>query len=1085
MYSRNTRHRRFFTAARALAVAAAFAALVVQATPAAESSIVINEIMTGVVGAEPGLDPPDSTEDHQWVELYNPGPGGVDVGGWIITGRNATPLATLPVLTLPQDAYLVVHFTSGVDDTALTDSVGHYYAGGDSVFADSMDECALFCDTPDETTLVDFVAYVDWDTTFSGGTAYGMAVTVGQWPIDEAIPLAYNNDDQETLIGMVEGGSLGRDSLGTDTDQASDWNLGGGRHAYISTMASRNFEPATSVSEQRLVSGTKMPASQRKWLIMVYSDCRDAGTPDSKGIRESSRSELIAIEAMIPATNRNYDIVVQLCDYKDKNGQPYTPRYWVDKNENSKGLQSKPDTVLTGDAGAAWRPENLTAFVDWSKSEFPATNYALFLCGHGNGWKGMLAMGSNGDNLNMDELRTAFTDMQGGLPKVDVLALENCRMGMVEVAAQLDDVSEYVIASQATRTLFSRWKTLLKGLFASRTGPGGAWTPKQFAKEAWKLDIKTQKNKHGQKTLAIINMSRVNDFTNRMTEFSDKLMEAVEETHDFKNRNDNGQVKIRDARNASFEYGDKNYIDLWHFADRVRARSELTAVWPSAGAIKDMLSVYHDDSLVVARWGRKPSQDRGLSIYFPQKMTQWTGSKEAPMDDPRRLKSHPQPDYRYIENLNCTPVTDPDKHPLEGVPNFQFVANSTWGGFLERYFEPAAEAAVGHSEVFNNELKISIKTAQQVGFTLTAKGSSDIDQADGELQPQQWHWDNNILANQDAHDADWDCVNEVDDDIEWSEEETLYSLYISSTTKLQFMLTVLDDHDTLATHTDHHQARQSLVTVTIVLEPDNPKNKSILITEVMRTPVAAPEPQAEWFEVLNADTASIDLNGWTIGSGGAAHTVNNGGPLVIGPGEWKLFARDRTTMEGEGVVVFYEYGSAIEFDEALDNLVLSDGGVAEDSIAWDTGGSWPSMAGSSMQFFGEGDSEDGAGWSVDGPEFGSGDRGTPGQSNHGVVTATEPPAYADELFHNYPNPFNPVTTLRFTLDESGQVSLVVYDVKGRVVRTLHNGPLGPGLHERKWDGRDNHGQRVATGVYFYRLLTASGYDRSRKMVLLK
>jgi hypothetical protein len=69
----------------------------------------------------------------------------------------------------------------------------------------------------------------------------------------------------------------------------------------------------------------------------------------------------------------------------------------------------------------------------------------------------------------------------------------------------------------------------------------------------------------------------------------------------------------------------------------------------------------------------------------------------------------------------------------------------------------------------------------------------------------------------------------------------------------------------------------------------------------------------------------------------------------------------------------------------------------------------------------------------------------------------------------YPNPFNPSTTIRFTLREQAPVSLQIFNIRGALVRTLIDSDLDAGIHERRWNGRDSFGQLVASGVYFYRL----------------
>jgi aryl-phospho-beta-D-glucosidase BglC (GH1 family) len=88
------------------------------------------------------------------------------------------------------------------------------------------------------------------------------------------------------------------------------------------------------------------------------------------------------------------------------------------------------------------------------------------------------------------------------------------------------------------------------------------------------------------------------------------------------------------------------------------------------------------------------------------------------------------------------------------------------------------------------------------------------------------------------------------------------------------------------------------------------------------------------------------------------------------------------------------------------------------------------------------------------------------------------------LYTNYPNPFNPGTRIRYDLSERTRVVLKIYDVLGRVVRTLVNEVQNSGSQSVAWDGRDHAGRTVSSGVYVYRL-QADGFTQSRKMLLLR
>jgi 1,4-alpha-glucan branching enzyme len=92
--------------------------------------------------------------------------------------------------------------------------------------------------------------------------------------------------------------------------------------------------------------------------------------------------------------------------------------------------------------------------------------------------------------------------------------------------------------------------------------------------------------------------------------------------------------------------------------------------------------------------------------------------------------------------------------------------------------------------------------------------------------------------------------------------------------------------------------------------------------------------------------------------------------------------------------------------------------------------------------------------------------------------------FINHLEPNYPNPFNPMTTIRFSLARTRNATLRVYDVSGRLVRTLVDDVYPRGRHEVRWDGRNNRGQGVASGVYFYRLVVRE-FAETRRMVLIK
>ena len=92
---------------------------------------------------------------------------------------------------------------------------------------------------------------------------------------------------------------------------------------------------------------------------------------------------------------------------------------------------------------------------------------------------------------------------------------------------------------------------------------------------------------------------------------------------------------------------------------------------------------------------------------------------------------------------------------------------------------------------------------------------------------------------------------------------------------------------------------------------------------------------------------------------------------------------------------------------------------------------------------------------------------------------------ADALAQNFPNPFNPATTIAFDLAEPATVTIAIYDVSGRLVKTLVDGSMKAGRHEVGWNGTSNAGTGVPSGLYFYRMTTSTGFTATRKMILLR
>jgi hypothetical protein len=98
---------------------------------------------------------------------------------------------------------------------------------------------------------------------------------------------------------------------------------------------------------------------------------------------------------------------------------------------------------------------------------------------------------------------------------------------------------------------------------------------------------------------------------------------------------------------------------------------------------------------------------------------------------------------------------------------------------------------------------------------------------------------------------------------------------------------------------------------------------------------------------------------------------------------------------------------------------------------------------------------------------------------------TGAPAVPDALMQNAPNPFNPETTIGYSVSRAGRVEIRIYGVRGRLVRRFVTRASAPGRYSVTWNGRDDSGRQLSSGVYFYEIETEGGFRASRKLIMLK
>ena len=167
-----------------------------------------------------------------------------------------------------------------------------------------------------------------------------------------------------------------------------------------------------------------------------------------------------------------------------------------------------------------------------------------------------------------------------------------------------------------------------------------------------------------------------------------------------------------------------------------------------------------------------------------------------------------------------------------------------------------------------------------------------------------------------------------------------------------------------------------------------PPIPAIVINEIMQNPRAVSDDYGEWFELYNADSADVDINGWTICDDDTdSHTINNGGPLVIPAGGYLVLARNGDPSLNGGVLADYVY-SDFALANGADEVVLVDtSGQEVDRVNYDGGPNFPDPNGASMALNDPAlDNNNGNNWTTSSRPYGLGDLGTPGQANFGPDT---------------------------------------------------------------------------------------------------
>jgi hypothetical protein len=269
-----------------------------------------------------------------------------------------------------------------------------------------------------------------------------------------------------------------------------------------------------------------------------------------------------------------------------------------------------------------------------------------------------------------------------------------------------------------------------------------------------------------------------------------------------------------------------------------------------------------------------------------------------------------------------------------------------------------------------------------------------------------------------------------------------------------------------------------------VFEYDGSHYEDIVINEISYNNDANPDP-GDWIEIYNKGKQDIDISGWKITDSDPNHQFIFAANTWFKANEYLIVANDLTKMKAVfGSVKNLEGPFGFGLGNTVDAVRLySRSNQLIDEVSYSNDVPWQTFSFAelwSLELNNPSNNNSLAGnWVL------SEKNGTPGMHNRLFmpVGIDDLPVVQNtpELLQNYPNPFSDGTYIEFKLDKPGKYRISVLDVNGRIIRNLAGDDQLSTVHTLYWDGNDDSGKPVATGVYFYRL-ECDGFSQMKRMV---
>jgi len=355
-----------------------------------------------------------------------------------------------------------------------------------------------------------------------------------------------------------------------------------------------NFSASDSVSIGTEYKSEINGSDPKKWTVLHY------GAADNN-ISSSIINNALELESI--GSDKNINIVAQL-DVGEKPPKGYEmdagcKRYYFKSPTESFAIPLESEQINMAD------PKVLADFVEWGIKNYPAENYMLIMSSHGKGWEGMIVDRSHKGFMSTPEIREALESAKNSTgKKIDVIGFDACSMASVEVAAELSDVADYMVASQNT-THKSGWS--YSKIFSDSgeyqiNGSNSSFnfSPEEAAKKLVEASISTD----GIQTLSALELSKINLLTESTANFTKELKSGIDNKSLIK--------KLAKESKTFHSLGKYRFIDQYDFASKISQSSDIKNKKLKEAAVGMMESI---KSLVISEYHNENFEGaNGISI---------------------------------------------------------------------------------------------------------------------------------------------------------------------------------------------------------------------------------------------------------------------------------------------------------------------------------------------------------------------------------------------------------------------------------------------------------------------------------------